>query len=519
MRRAALASWLLAPVALAVLGAAGYLLLQPASVDLAAHTYRAGLFDREGFTLWDNAWYGGHHVPGYSVLFPPVAAALGPRLAGALSAVGSAGLFAALVHGHFGRAARVGAAWLGLGTLTVLLSGRLAFGFGLALGLAALLALQRGRRNLAGALAVACSLGSPVAGLFLALAGAALAARPPRRRDGATLALAALAPVLALALAFPEGGTEPFRFSAFYPVVLFAGLLLLILPAREGALRVGLLLYVLAALASFAIPTPVGGNVTRLGALVAGPLAACLLWERRRGLLALCALPLLAFQFAPAVRDVLEVRGDPSVGRAYYSPLLAFLARQAGPPARLEIPFTRSHWEAAWVAPHVALARGWERQLDVSYDGLFYRSPLLPGTYRAWLSDLAVRWIALPDVPLDSSGREEARLLRAGLPWLRPAWSGEHWRVWEVRDPGALARGPASVTRLAPEEVDLAVKHPGRVVLQVRFTPYWALGAGAGCVGRAPGGWTELTARTSGAYRLLTRFSPGRVGARGARCD
>jgi len=518
MRPGALDPWRAAPVALAAAGAAGYLLVGPASVDLAAHTYRAGLFAREGFALWDNAWYGGHHLPGYSVLFPPVAAALGPRLAGALSAMAGAALFAALVRSHFGRVAQVGAAWLGLGTLTVLLTGRLAFGFGLTLGLASLLALQRRRRLLAGLLAVACSLGSPVAGLFLALAGAALAARAPRR-DGLVLAAAALAPVLVLALAFPEGGTEPFRFSAFYPVLLAAGLLLLLLPDRERVLRAGLLLYALGALAAFAIPTPVGGTVTRLGALFAGPLAACLLWERRRGLLALCALPLLAFQVAPAVRDLSDVAGDPSVARAYYAPLLTFLSGQRGAPARVEVPFTQSHWEAAWLAPHVPLARGWERQLDTVYDGLFYRRALRPEAYRTWLADLAVRWIAVPDVRLDSSGRQEARLVRAGLPWLRPVWSGAHWRVWEVRGAGPLARGPATVTRLAADEVLLTVRRPGRVVLQVRYTPYWTLAAGRGCAGPAPGGWTLLTARASGRYRLVTRFSPGRIGARSPRCD
>jgi len=518
MRPGALDPWRVAPVALAAAGAAGYLLVEPASADLAAHTYRAGLFAREGFALWNNAWYGGHHLPSYSVLFPPVAAALGPRLAGVLSAVAGAALFAALVRGHFGHTGRVGATWFGFGTLTVLLTGRLTFGFGLALGLASLLALQRHRRSLAGLLAVACSLGSPVAGLFLALAGAALAARPPRR-GGLVLAAAALAPVLALALAFPEGGTEPFRFSAFYPVLLAAGLLLLLLPDGEEVLRAGLLLYALGALAAFAIPTPVGGSVTRLGALFAGPVAACLLWERRRGLLALCALPLLAFQVAPAVRGLFDVRGDPSVARAYYAPLLAFFSRQRGAPARVEIPFTQSHWEAAWVAPQVPLARGWERQLDVGYDGLFYRRPLLPEVYRAWLGDLAVRWIAVPDVRLDSSGREEARLVRAGLPWLRPVWSGAHWRVWEVRGAGPLARGPATVTRLAADEILLTVRRPGRVVVHVRYTPYWALGAGRGCVGPAPGGWTLLTARGSGPYRLVTRFAPGRIGARSPRCD
>ncbi len=37
---------------------------------------------------------------------------------------------------------------------------------------------------------------------------------------------------------------------------------------------------------------------------------------------------------------------------------------------RVEVPLTRSHWEAALMAPTVSLARGWEKQLDERYDGV-----------------------------------------------------------------------------------------------------------------------------------------------------
>ncbi|MEA2193976.1 MAG: hypothetical protein QOG42_410, partial [Solirubrobacteraceae bacterium] len=44
--------------------------LQPPTADLAAQVYRAGLFDRAGWILWDNNWFGGHQVLGYSLLTP-----------------------------------------------------------------------------------------------------------------------------------------------------------------------------------------------------------------------------------------------------------------------------------------------------------------------------------------------------------------------------------------------------------------------------------------------------------------
>ena len=62
-----------APTVVAAAFAIAYVIVSPPSLDLAAHLLRAKLFSSEGFGLWNNWWYGGHHVPGYSVLFPPIA--------------------------------------------------------------------------------------------------------------------------------------------------------------------------------------------------------------------------------------------------------------------------------------------------------------------------------------------------------------------------------------------------------------------------------------------------------------
>ena len=77
----------LAPALGCALVCAVYLLAQPATADMAAHSYRAWLFEHEGLTVWNAQWYGGHHVLGYSLLFAPLAAAVGPALVGVLSAI------------------------------------------------------------------------------------------------------------------------------------------------------------------------------------------------------------------------------------------------------------------------------------------------------------------------------------------------------------------------------------------------------------------------------------------------
>src|SRR5205823_13225127 len=126
--------WRAAPALRAAAVAAAYLVAAPRTVDLAASVYRARLFDHAGFTIWNSQWYVGHYTLGYSVLFPPLAWLLGPLVVGALSAVASAVIFEALAHTHFGGEARWGSLWFGLAATTPLLSGRIPFAPGVALG-------------------------------------------------------------------------------------------------------------------------------------------------------------------------------------------------------------------------------------------------------------------------------------------------------------------------------------------------------------------------------------------------
>ncbi len=190
-------------------------------------------------------------------------------------------------------------------------------------------------------------------------------------------------------------------------------------------LRIGALLYALALAGSYAIPTAVGGNVDRLGALVAGPVAACALGaaargsRRARALLVLAPL-LLYWQANAPVADYSAAASDPAVRASYYAPLLGELRAlgvgYGARPARIEVVATVDHWEARFVAPRVMLARGWERQLDRLRNGLFYDQTRLDGArYGDWLAREAVSYVALGDSPLDYSAHEEARLLRGGL--------------------------------------------------------------------------------------------------------
>ena len=258
--------------------------------DLAAQVFRTELFQRAGLAIWNGSWYGGHYTLTYSVLFPPLAALLGPRLVGTLAVVASSYLFDRLVRDRWGEAARWATLWFAAGVVTLLADGQLTFALGVAFGLAALRALQLQRTPWALAASAACALSSPVAAAFLAgvlLAGAwdpavLLSASPaggdgrgcpagrgvmflaqPARREphrrparnpahdrtppphartrgpaAAWAASIALALTLIPNLAFPESGQFPFAFSSYVAIPLWCGGALIVtrgLAARSGS--------------------------------------------------------------------------------------------------------------------------------------------------------------------------------------------------------------------------------------------------------------------------------------------
>ncbi len=211
------------------------------------------------------------------------------------------------------------------------------------------------------------------------------------------------------------------------------------------------------------------------------------------------------------VRETLAVAGDPSTRASYYAPVERFVAAHGGSTVRVEVPFTRSHWEAAWLARRVSLARGWEKQLDERYDGVLLRHGLTAAGYRRWLQEEAVAYVALPDAPLDPSSAQEGRLIETGLPYLRPVGRTAHWRIYAVRGARPIASGPGALVGMGHDWLQLRAARAGRFVVRVRFTRYFAVTRGAGRVSETRGGWTAVTVRGAGAVRLAARFSLGRA--------
>ncbi len=504
-----------------------WLVVDPRTPDLAAQVYRVELFRGQGFLVWDDNWYSGHYLPGYSLLYPPLASLLGVRVLGALCVMASSLLFARAASWAYGESARWAAMWFAVAALGDVWSGQMTFALGLALALAAAVALMRERWLVAGVLAALCAAASPVAGALLGLAALTVTLWRRSPRALATLAGPAAVVVLAGVALFPEGGYEPYPFSSFVATILVVLAFLWALPPAARLLRIGGCVYLLACVGCAVVNSPIGSNVERYGVLLAGPLLLCSLLSARRGAalrrvgpvgaLALCVAAVWVV-WGP-VRETRAVAGSEATSAAYYAPVKRFLAQQGGGPVRVEVPLTRSHWEAALLAPSVSLARGWEKQMETRYDGVLLAGGLTAASYERWLHEQAVTYVALPDVPLDPSSAQEGRLIRAGVPYLREVFASAHWRIYRVAQATPLASGPGRLTSLGHDSFTLSAARAGRFVVRVHFTRYWTLTRGSGCVAPAAGGWTAVSVRGAGTAVVTASFSLERALSSGGSCS
>lgn len=202
--------WLPA-VALSSALALALLLWSPPVGDLAAQVFRTELFQKAGLAIWNGSWYGGHYTLTYSLLFPPLAALIGPQVVGCLAVVSSSYLFDRLVRDRWGEEARWATLWFGAGVVTLLADGQLTFALGVAFGLGALRLLQLDRPGPALLATAATPLASPVAGVFLAGVLIAGSWQGGRRFARPALGAGLLALVLTVApnVAFPNPASSP----------------------------------------------------------------------------------------------------------------------------------------------------------------------------------------------------------------------------------------------------------------------------------------------------------------------
>jgi hypothetical protein len=517
--------------------------------DLAAQDAWAQFAHAHPSSAYDLAWYGGIHPVSYSVLSPFVMAVLGVRTTMVLASTAAAALLAWLLTRRmapgWSRIVLAGVAAVAFLGNTV--SGRVTFALGTAIALGAVCALvdwpREGRARwtrgvvvaVLSALATACS---PVAGLFLGVVAATLWLRG-RRVVASALGMSAVLVVGGSALLFPFTGTQPMGWgSAVLPATMAAAIVLLT-PRSWRELRVGAGVYLVMVALAVLAPTPIGTNVTRLALVFSSVLlvAAALRGRWRSSvvatrlgaplaaaLLAGAVVTSVAWPATIAVRDAVRTRPPASLN-ADVAPLVQRLRAEGAVGGRIEVVPTRSHREAAALAPHFPLARGWNRQADVQRNPLFYgRAPLTAQTYREWLQRWSVRYVVLATTAdPDFGGRAEARMVIGGLAYLHRVWSDPSWTVYEVRHPAPLVSPTATVVSFDADQVTVRTPAAGRYVVRVAASPWLSLVPLDGAPGTAAclsdldserpdtldppaDNWTVLHAPAAGTYRIAAPY-------------
>jgi hypothetical protein len=488
-----------------------FLLLPLAGTDLSAQVARGHFFREHGFVPVDLRWYGGVYPFGYSAFTGPLNALLGSRGVGATSCVISAVAFAWLLARVGARRATLGGVMGAVVGVFNLVSGRTTFAMGIAFGMLALCAVvlpgvgPRWRLALAALLAALSSAGSPVAGVFTGLCGAALLLTG-RRKEGLALGIAAAVALVPPALLFRDGGVQPFTEESMKVTVAVCVAVFFLIPPEYLALRVGTVITGLGTVGSFYFASPVGSNVVRLPVLFAAPVAVAFSSIDKRWLAA--SVVAICWWQPPLVAGDLGNAGDRAAQRWYYQPLIDELAKR-GPVGRVEVVPLADHWESTYVGDAVPIARGWLRQVDVERNRLFYDGSLTPRTYLDWLYRNAVDYVAAPPArsrtKVDFAGREEAALIQANLPYLKRVWQTGDWELYRVTGGPQLVDFPGQLLTSGPAEVRFDVPAAAELTVRVRWSRWLVLNGPDGCI-RPKGEWVEVRLRRAGVYTLTSEL-------------
>lgn len=483
--------------------------------DLAAQVFWSGFVARHPDTPYSLSWYGGIHVGNYSLVAPQLMALLGVRTVTVLAGVAASWSAAAL----FVRSGMRYPLWPALvATLTLwynVASGRSTFALGVAFALVSCLVSCTGptggayRPVVAALFSGLATTASPVAGLFLLVAGAGRLLDRDWRR-AAVLSAPAVAVVGATTLLFPFRGEMPMATGDVWKPVLLGVLLAVLAPREWRVLRFGAGVYAAGVVLTALVPSPVGSNVVRLAELFGAPVLLAVLLARGVRLwrkVALGAALALSLQWVTQhAVHVLKMSTPVPAWATGTSGVVDALDRLGADRTRVEAVPAVDHRETTVLAPHVNLARGWNRQLDVERGTLFYDGTFSAERYRSWLDHWAVGYVVLPEAAPDWAAEEEAALVRGEPDWLRLVWRDRHWRVYRVEHATPMVSGAgASVVGGDGAGLVVRARRRGVVTVRVAYSPW--LRADGGCLERA-GEWTRLKVPGAGDYRIGSSYLP-----------
>jgi hypothetical protein len=164
---------------------------------------------------------------------------------------------------------------------------------------------------------------------------------------------------------------------------------------------------------------------------------------------------------------------------------------------------------------HALLARGWETQEDNALNAALLHPDLDAVTYKVWLDNNAVGYVALPSSSVQAY--PEYTLVRKHRPrYLQRIWQDADWQLFRVRSATPIVGRPASV--LGHDQKSMTIRVPCACTLAVRvrwskfLTATLQTSRSGRLVDAVPGvtarvvddgsGWTTLTSTRPGVYVL-----------------
>jgi hypothetical protein len=487
------------------------------SGDMAAQYAWTDFIKAHPSASYNLSWYGGMHPASYSILSPYIMAVLGVRTTAVIAGTLSATVGAMLLMRRGVPRPMLPALWTTFALWCDVVSGRVTFALGMLFAMLATLLLfpaepgGRGRSprlataTLMAALATMCS---PVAGLFLLVIAAALFLTG-RRVDSYVLAAAPPLVVAATSLLFPFYGVQPFSWYFAAIPLATAIVIALVVPKGWRTVRTASWVYAVGTALTYAIPSPIGSNVERMALLFGGTVLLVVamgstLGVRRTVLLWLAFAGVAGWQIAKPIVDQVTT-SHAAAPDQHAAPLISELLKVKADRGRVEVVPMRSHWEASGLAPHVNLARGWNRQADVERNPLFYDGTLTADTYRAWLQRWSVNFVVLPVDEPDGAGVAESKIVASDPAWLQPVWEDPNWKVYRVSGADPMADPPAVVDQAGPAELIVTMPTTGSVVLRIPWSPVLGIEGATdnkhGCLVK-DGDWVRLYAPAPGTYRI-----------------
>ncbi|MGZ8177517.1 hypothetical protein ACXVUM_06255 [Williamsia sp. SKLECPSW1] len=517
-RTATTPSWVVAlPFLVAVVATVALVIARPTLGDLQAaiareEAARSGV----GLGYWFG-WYGGVSPGSYSLIVPALSTLVGSLALLAIATLAIAALAHPIAHLRPGASSAPLAArptlttWaIAIAAILNMMSGRVAFAVGAAVALAAVLAAGHRRSALAAALLVVSGLASPLAPAFVGLAAVGFLLGPDRRsRDLWTLLVGAGLGVLVPFVLFGAPGAQGFPWTTLFWVVLIgvgSGVALWARPHRYVAP-----IALAVAIVIFAIPNGVGSNLSRFFCLV---LPCMVLFFSRRSLIVVLValIPAVSYAGFVAVADQVAV-ADSGVSESDYTPLrLALLSGPGLINHRVELIDAGTHAGSHELGSLVKLARGWENQSDSRYNPIFYTDgALTPRSYRQWLTENAVSWVAVSDKPLRQA-EKEAALVDGGLPYLTETWHGGGWRLFRVANAASVVPAPLTLITETPSEMVVDIPDTDTHPIQIRPNRYLVARSDTdptrtACLDSTPDDWVTVRAPEPGRYTLQGALS------------